>query len=230
MKTAILLIAAVIGNFQGQTVSYSPKPAPRIYVSHKFGLMMKVPAGLSFCDLPKEWSGSEEGTVLFLKPPSGCIAVETNRSTTRPVSGFTPSITVYYRRNASKYDPFDGEIRPTHTSEEFAGQFCPDFVVSPDLKLFDHPALTCRYEMNSGRVRIVLMALYGSANNDSANDGSTKHDSANNILMLSLLTTKDRLASDRQVLGKISSALTACKFPSGKEKTKTPACPHAMVW
>jgi hypothetical protein len=229
MKTAILLIAALTGNFQGQTVSYSSKPAPRTYVSHKFGLMMKVPAGLSFCALPKEWSGSEEGTVLFLKPPSGCLAMETNRSTTRPVSGFTPSITVYYRGNASKYDPFDGEIQPTHTSEEFAGRFCPDFVVSPDLRLFDQPALTCRYEMNSDRVRIVLMALYGSANNDSANDGSTKHDSAN-ILMLSLLTTKDRLPSDRQVLGKISSALTVCKLPSDKEKTKTPVCPHAMVW
>jgi hypothetical protein len=224
MKTAILLIAALTGNFQGQTVSYSPKPAPRIYVSHKFGLMMKVPAGLSFCALPKEWSGSEEGTVLFLKPPSGCIAVETNRSTTRPVSGFTPSITVYYRGNASKYDPFDGEIQPTHTSEEFAAQFCPDFVVSPDLRLFDQPALTCRYVMNSDRVRIVLMALYGSTNDD-----STSHDSANNILMLSLLTTKDRLASDKQVLGKISSALTACKVPSGKEKGKT-TCPHAKVW
>ena len=225
MKTAILLIAMLAGNIQGQTVSYSPKPAPRTYVSHKFGLMMKVPAGLSFCALPKEWSGSEEGTVLFLKPPAGCMAVETNRSTTRPVSGFTPSITVYYRSNSGKYDPFDGEIQPTHTSEEFAGQFCPDFVVSQDLRLFDHPALTCRSEMNSDRVRIVLMALYGPTNND-----STNHDSANNILMLSLLTTKDRLASDRQILGKISSALTVCKLPSGKEKTKTPVCPHAMVW
>ncbi len=74
MKTAILLIAMLAGNSQGQTVSYSPKPAPRIYVSHKFGLMMKVPAGLSFCPLPKEWAGSEEGTVIFLKPPSGCTA------------------------------------------------------------------------------------------------------------------------------------------------------------
>jgi hypothetical protein len=79
-------------------------------------------------------------------------------------------------------------------------------------------------------VRIVLMALYGSTHNDSANNGSTNHDSANNILMLSLLTTKDRLTSDRQVLGKISSALTVCTVPSGKEKTQTPVCPHAMVW
>ena len=228
MKAALLLIAMLAGNSQGQTVSYSPKPAPRIYVSHKFGLMMKVPAGLSFCPLPKEWAGSEEGTVIFLKPPSGCTAVETNRSTTRPISGFTPSITLYHRSNSGKYDPFDGEIQPTHTSEEFAGQFCPDFIVSPDIKLFDQPALTCRYEMNSDRVRIVLMALYGSTNNGSANDAPANNNSAN-ILMLSLLTTKDRLESDRQVLGKIASGISACKVSSGKEKSKA-TCPHAVVW
>jgi hypothetical protein len=161
--------------------------------------------------------------------------MEADRSTTRPISGFTPSITVYYRSNSGKYDPFDGEIPASRTSEEFARQFCPEFFMSPELKLFGQPALTCRSELHSNRVRIVLMSLYGSINKGSINNGSinndsTNNDSANNILMLSLLTTKDRLASDRHVLGKIASAITTCKVSSEKDKTKAPACPHGVVW
>jgi hypothetical protein len=216
MKTALLLMAALAGNFQGKAVSYSPKPAPRIYVSHKFGLMMKVPSGLSFCALPKEWAGSEEGTVLFLKPPSGCIATDADSSSTaRPTAAFAPSITVSYRSNIGRYDHFDGEIPPSRTSEELARQFCPDFSVSSDMKLFDQPALTCRLALNGDKVRIVLMSVY---------------DSANSTLLVSLLTTKDRIASDRKILGKVASAISVCKVSSDKGKTAVPACPKAAVW
>jgi hypothetical protein len=221
MMTALLLIAALAGNFQGETVSYSPKPAPRIYVSDKFGLMMKLPSGLSFCALPKEWTGSEDGTVLFLKPPSGCITTEADSSTARPISGFVPSITVSYRSNIGRYDHFDGEIPPSRTSEELAHQFCPDFSVSPDMRLLGQPALTCRLALNGNKVRIVLMSVYNSAKS---------------TLLVSLVTTKDRLKSDRKVLGKVASAITACKVSSDdkerddKEKSKGPVCPKATVW
>jgi hypothetical protein len=221
MMTALLLIAVLAGSFQDQTVSYSPKPAPRIYVSHKFGLMMKLPSGLSFCALPKEWTGSEDGTVLFLKPPSGCITTEADSSTARPISGFVPSITVSYRSNIGRYDHFDGEIPPSRTSKELAHQFCPDFSVSPDMRLLGQPALTCRLALNGNKVRIVLMSVY---------------DSAKSTLLVSLVTTKDRLKSDRKVLGKVASAITACKVSpddkerDDKEKSKGPVCPKATVW
>lgn len=215
MKTVLLLIAALAGNFQEQAVSSLSKHAPHRYVSQKFGLMMKVPSGLSFCPLPSQWSGSEEGTVLFLKPPSGCLSVRADSSTTRPTSGFTPSITVYYRGNVSKYDPFDGRIPASTTTEELARQFCPDFFVSPDLKLFDQPAVTCRFDLHSNKVRIVLMSLY---------------DSTNNALMVSLLTTRDRLEADRRMLAKIAASITACKGASGKETAGAAACPTAVVW
>jgi hypothetical protein len=221
MMTALLLVAVLAGNFQSETVSYSPKPAPRIYVSDKFGLMMKLPSGLSFCALPKEWAGSEDGTVLFLKPPSGCITTEADSSTARPVSGFVPSITVSYRSNIGRYDHFDGEIPPSRTSKELAHQFCPDFSVSPDMRLFGQPALTCQLALNRNKVRIVLMSIY---------------DSAKSTLLVSLVTTKDRLKSDRKVLGKVASAITACKVSpddkewDDKEKSTGPVCPKATVW
>lgn len=215
MKTVLLLIAALAGSFQGQAESGSSKHAPHHYVSQKFGLMIKVPSGLSFCPLPSEWAGSEEGTVLFLKPPSSCLDVKADSSTTRPTSGFTPSITIYYRGNVSKYDPFDGKIPASATSEELARQYCPDFFISPDLKLFDQHAVTCRFELHSNRVRIVLMSLY---------------DSTNNALMISLLTTKDRLEADKRVLAKLSSSISACRTGSVKEKAGMPSCPVAAVW
>jgi hypothetical protein len=221
MMTALLLIAALAGSFQDRTVPYSPKPAPRIYVSHKFGLLMKLPSGLSFCALPREWAGSEDGTVLFLKPPSRCITTEADSSTVRPTSGFVPSITVSYRHNIGRYDEFDGEIPPSRTSEELAHQFCPDFSVSQDMRLLNRPALTCRLALNGNKVRIVLMSVY---------------DSAKSTLLVSLVTTKERVESDRKVLGKVASAITACKVSpddkelDGKGKSKGPACPKEMVW
>jgi hypothetical protein len=216
MKTALLLIAALAGNFQDQAAPYSPKPAPRMYVSHKFGLMMKVPSGLSFCALPREWSGPEEGTVLFLKRPSGCMAMDADSSSTaRPTSAFAPSITVSYRSNLGRYDHFDGEIPPSRTSEELAHQFCPDFSVAQDLKLFAQPALTCTLDLNGNKVRIVLMSVY---------------DSANSTLLVSLVTTKDRAASDKKVLGKVASAIYVCRTSSDKEKTTVPGCPKAAIW
>jgi hypothetical protein len=220
MKTALLLIAALAGNFQDQAAPYAPKPAPRVYVTHKFGLMMKVPSGLSVCALPREWSGVEEGTVLFLKRPSGCMATDTDSSSlARPTSAFVPSITVSYRSNIGRYDEFDGEIPPSRTSQELARQFCPDFSMTQDLKLFAQPALTCRLDLNGNKVRIVLMSVY---------------DSANSTLLVSLVTTKDRAASDRKVLGKVASAIRVCRVSSGialrKENNTVPVCPKAAVW
>jgi len=167
MKAAFLVMMALIsaaGNVESQIASYAPKPAPRLYVTQKFGLVMKVPPGLSFCPLPRGWSGYEEGTVLFLKPPSACTAPGTS-SAARPIDGFVPSIGLRYHINRSRDDAFDGNIPAPRTSEEFAHQFCAGAFESPDLKLFDQPAFTCRSEMAGNKIRIVLMAVYDSARN-----------------------------------------------------------------
>ena len=215
MKTALLLIAALAGNFKDQARTYPPKPAPRSYVSHKFGLIVKVPPGLSFCALPKEWAGSEEGTVLFLERPAGCLATDADSSTKRPTSGFVPSITISYRENTGRYDEFDGEIPPSHTSEDLAKQFCPDFSRAPDVQLFDQPALTCQLALNGNKVRIVLMSVYNSANS---------------TLLVSLLTTREHVESDRKVLAEVASSISTCRVGSAKETGKMPVCPRAAVW
>jgi hypothetical protein len=215
MKAAFLIVIALTaGNMLGQAASYAPKPAPRLYVTQKFGLMMKVPSGLSFCALPRGWSGDEEGTVLFLKAPSACLAPGES-SATRPIDGFVPSISLRYHVNRSRDDAFDGTIPPPRTSEEFAHQFCAGAFASPELKLFDQPAFTCRSELPGNKIRIVLMAVY---------------DSARNNMILTLLTTPDRLTDDTRMLATLASSITACQVLSGKEKREEAACPKGNWW
>jgi hypothetical protein len=217
MKAVFLMVIALTaaaGNMESQSASYPPKPAPRLYVTQKFGLVMNVPSGLSFCPLPRSWSGHEEGTVLFLKLPSACLAPG-DSSATRPIDGFVPSIGLRYHVNRSRDDAFDGNIPAPQTSEEFAHQFCAGAFASPDFKLFGQPAFTCRSEMPGNKIRIVLMAVY---------------DSARSHLILTLLTTPDRLADDTRTLSTLASSITACQVSSNKEKRVGAACPKGNWW
>ena len=198
----VMVLAAAAGTMESQTASYASKPTPRLYVTQKFGLVMTVPPGLSFCPLPKGWSGYEEGTILFLQPPSACMPPG-GSSAVRPIDGFVPSIGLRYQTNRSRDDAFDGNIPAPRTSEEFAHQVCAGAFASPDLKLFDEPALTCRSEMPGNKVRIVLISVY---------------DSARNHLILTLLTTHDRLADDTRLLATVASSITGCQPSLGKER------------
>ena len=133
----------------------------------------------------------------------------------RPIDGFVPSIGVRYQINRSRDDAFDGNIPAPRTSEEFANQVCVGAFASPDLKLFDQPAFTCRSEMPGNRVRIVLMSVY---------------DSARNHLILTLLTTPDRLADDTRLLATVAASIRGCQPSSGKEKREEGACPKGNWW
>jgi hypothetical protein len=217
MKAAfltVLALTAAAGNMDSQSASYAPKPAPKLYVTQKFGLVMKVPQGLSFCPLPKRWSGDEEGTVLFLKPPSACMAPGQS-SLVRPIDGFVPSLSLRYHFNRSRDDAFDGNIPAPRTSKEFAQQFCAGAFASPDFKLFDQPAFTCRSELAGNTIRIVLMAVY---------------DSAEKTLILTLLTTPEHMEDDIRLLATVASSITACKSSSRKEKDEEVACPKGNWW
>jgi len=217
MKAVFLTVIALTtaaGNMESQSASYASKPAPRLYVTQKFGLVMKVPQGLSFCALPRRWSGDEGGTVLFLQPPPACLAPGQS-SVLRPIDGFVSSISLRYHVNRSRDDAFDGNIPAPRTSKEFAHQFCAGASASPDFQLFEQPAFTCRSEMPRNQIRIVLMALY---------------DSGQKNLILTLLTTSDHMADDKRLLATVASSISACQSSSHKEKEEEPACPKENWW
>ncbi|MFI5107192.1 MAG: hypothetical protein ACHP79_19885 [Terriglobales bacterium] len=152
--------------------------------------------------------------MLFLEPPSGCLDTQSTSSAIRVPLGSAPSITVHYLANAGRYDNYDGHISAPRSSEELARQFCPQPEVSTKSKLFDQPAITCRSGMPGDKVRVVLMAVYGSGRN---------------VLLVSLQTTQDRLAKDESVLANLAAAITGCKVASDS-KEDVPACPRETVW
>jgi hypothetical protein len=213
VHTILLLIAAVAGAVQAQQVAHPSKPAPSVYVTTAFGLAVQVPEGLSICPLPKKWSGSEDGTVLFLKP-ADCLQNSGSGSSTRLTLGFAPSITLRYRANSGRTDHFDGDIPPARSPVELASQSCAKPEISPQFKLFGQPAVTCRSELPGGKVRVVLMALYGSRKN---------------VLLVSLLTTQERLPADERVLESVAAAITGCKVASDN-KEDVPVCPKGTAW
>jgi hypothetical protein len=196
------------------TAQSKAKRAPKLYVSQKFGLVVNVPPGLSFCPLPRNWYGSEEGTVLFLEPPVAGLA-SGQSSAMRPVDGFVPSITVRYFVNRSREDHYDGTIPRPGTSEEFARQFCQGPFASQDLKLFKESAFTCRSALPGDKVQIVLMAVYDSAQKD---------------VVVTLLTTADRLTADKKILASLASGIATCQASSSTERRGAAACPRANWW
>ncbi len=215
MKTSFLLIAAAAGFFQGQPASRPPKAAPSVYVATKFGLVMPVPPGLSICPLPKNWTGVEDGTVVFLRRPTGCVDQPDGDSSSRVALGSASSITLRYRANSGRSNQLDGDIPAAKNSIDLASQFCAQPEISARFKLFGQPAVTCQLNMPSDKVRVVLLALY---------DGGSK------LLLVSLVTTQERLAADERVLEKVAATITTCAAPDAKGSSSAPPCPKGNVW
>ena len=217
MRAGLLaLIAAVACPLQSQQHARPPKPAPSAYVTSKFGLAMRVPKGLHICVLPKNWSGTENGTVLFLKPPSKCVVKSESDSSVRLTLGFAPHIMLRYRANSGRQDHFEGKIPPARSSMELASQLCAKPEISPQFKLLDQPAVTCRSRLPGEKVQVVLFALY---------------DSGRKWLIVSLTTTQASLAAHERVLEKVASGITACSAEADTKGTsKAPPCPHGKAW
>lgn len=46
--------------------------APVQFATDQYGLTFRVPHGATYCPLPKDWVGSDHGTVIFLEKPKKC--------------------------------------------------------------------------------------------------------------------------------------------------------------
>jgi hypothetical protein len=49
-----------------------PKLAPAQFTTDQYGLTFHVPNRATYCPLPKDWVGSDHGTVVFLERPTRC--------------------------------------------------------------------------------------------------------------------------------------------------------------
>lgn len=71
------------------------QPARGIFVTENYTLTFHVPRGLTFCPLPKDFVGSDHGTVLFLTKPQNCGGAG-YPSSDRVFSPDPPRIQVFY--------------------------------------------------------------------------------------------------------------------------------------
>lgn len=210
MLTVLLLFFAAL-----QPSSHPPKPAPPVYVTSQFGLAVQIPKGLSYCPLPKYWSGTEDGTVLFLDSPADCVENPTGASSTRRTSTFVPYVALRYRRNVGRKDNFD-EVPPAQSTMELAEQVCARPEVSAQFKLLGQPAVSCRSELSGDNVRLVLLSLF---------------DSRKKLLLLDLHTTRQRLTADTKILEALAAAVTECKPTAASNASeKVPPCPDSKPW
>lgn len=73
----------------------SPRPTPSAFVSEQYGLTFRTPPSSTYCALPKDWVGSDHGTVIFLAPPKRCYGAGFP-SSGRGFDGNAPRIEVFY--------------------------------------------------------------------------------------------------------------------------------------
>lgn len=75
-----------------------PRPAPRVYATANYGLTFRSPPGATYCPLPRNWIGSDHGTVLFLENPGNCGG-----------AGY-PSSSRNFERNAARIELYYGFV------------------------------------------------------------------------------------------------------------------------
>jgi hypothetical protein len=95
----------VVGVAMAAAIAAVPNPGqtPNAFVSEQYGLTFRTPRSSTYCALPKDWVGSDHGTVVFLAPPKKCYAAD-YPSSGRGFNGNPPRIEVFYA-----HDPADDE-------------------------------------------------------------------------------------------------------------------------
>jgi hypothetical protein len=67
----IVALASLLLPLAGVTAA-PPRTAPAVYATRNYALTFRPPPGTTYCPLPRDWVGSDHGTVLFLEPPRDC--------------------------------------------------------------------------------------------------------------------------------------------------------------
>jgi hypothetical protein len=199
-----------------QDEPFPAQPTPQLYVTTNYGLMAKIPNGLTYCRLPDGWTGSDHGTVLVLDPPSGCIPSHSYPSSDRPTPEFVPAISLYYEHNVADIERANGDSSPPRTSAEYVKQSCekPYARIPAGLTLLGRPGVGCRRD-DGDRVEIAMAALFWSGREG---------------VIVTLSTTLERLSRDSHMLARVTSGLSVCKPEWDKSTRRVPACPDAPWW
>ena len=112
---ATLICCALLGEAWAAERHKEPSPTPPKratgdFTSTNYAITFKAPENAFYCPLPKDWVGSDHGTVVFLAPPKACYGAGYPSSGRGFEPGDLPRIEVFYAYDLD--DPESGHKPP----------------------------------------------------------------------------------------------------------------------
>jgi len=204
-----------------------PRRAPSLFATVNYGIVAKIPAGVTYCPMSDSWAGSDHGTEVYLTPPPGCHPSDAYASSSRWALGSVPRIAIYYEKNVAEIN-LGNYSGPPRTATELMKRDCeqPDHAPVPrGLMLLGRPAVGCCYQQGD-QVEIRVMQLYDIYDSDRVRPGQPPDCS----LDVTLWTNRRRLNQDLKVFEALTSQISVCT-PLGEKAAKgRKACPRNHWW
>ncbi len=159
------------------------------------------------------------GTRSHPVPPAGCRASRSYPSSGRYPGSHVPTISLYYGYNVVEIRPGS----PPRTRREALQINCgePYAPLPAGIQLLGFAAVGCLIE-NRGSVEVLVVALY---NLEGAQQEAPDHE-----LVVSLMTTRNRLADDLRVFKAIARDIRVCTPDWAKEVVGRSPCPLGVGW
>jgi len=209
-----------------EPVVAAPKPAPGLFATDTFGIIARIPRGLTYCPLPSNWIGSNHGTDVYLVPPAGCDEGVGYVSAGRPLTTIVPTISIYYGYNVLTLDSpnYSG---PPRNAEELKQIICdkPYLPLPEKLVLLDMPAVGCRHD-HGDQTEIKVMQVYrlDHANRENPSEPPDAE------LEVTLYSSKPRLADDLKSFRATTRSITQCTPGHARPTRRWPTCPQNAFW
>lgn len=152
-----------------------PRQAPAAFKSARFGLTFKTPRKASYCPLRNGWKGSDNGTLLFLVPPSRCGAASGSSTNRAFAPNPLPMLSISYN--------YVGMTRPT-----------PCRAVGK-MKAMGADRPVCEVRRGGTVIRSVRATYIADIPSE---------------VLVTLVSTPDRLGKDMDALRRVTGSLKAC--------------------
>jgi hypothetical protein len=218
----VILLSASAQPAEPKSEVTPPRPAPPLFATVNYGIMASIPPGLTYCPLPSDWVGSDHGTGIYLTPPAGCHRYEGYPSSGRGETESVPTISLYYAYNAVDEIDLPSYFGPPRNESELMKLTCEDSqIAAPNgLTLLGKPAVGCRYD-HGDQVRVTMAQLYSL-------ETSKLHEAPDCELVMTLTTTRPRLAKDLRIFGAITKSISVCTPKGYKPFVGRTPCPQSF--
>jgi hypothetical protein len=210
LRRAALVAAALTALFPSSLLGAPPRRAPPVYATPQYGLTFRSPRGATYCRLPRDWVGSDHGTILFLERPGSCAD-----------AGYPSSSRGYSPENLALIGLYYGYV--TDDSPP------PPCRAVGRLSLLGRMRPLCRDQIQ-GLIRLRVSTTYVS-------DRHMTRSGVPSEAVLTLVTRNSRLARDLVTFRRLAASLRTCSSLWASDNGRPPftvgvgpRCPADATW